>query len=78
MVLAPTKRENPAPALLLAFGLHKPKDILKLLLDNGADVHALVPAEVIEKGDAETSKIGGISESFEPQRQARDARLRKI
>jgi hypothetical protein len=42
--------------LLLAFGLEKPKDILKLLLDNGADVHATVPAEVIEKAKRRRQK----------------------
>jgi hypothetical protein len=47
--LSPNQTRKSGPALLLAFGLEKPKDILKLLLDNGADVHATVPAEVIEK-----------------------------
>ncbi len=47
--LNPNQTRKSGPALLLAFGLEKPKDILKLLLDNGADVHAPVPAEVIEK-----------------------------
>ena len=47
--LDPNRKRESGPALLLAFGLHKPTEILKLLLDNGADVHALVPAERIEK-----------------------------
>ena len=46
--LRPDQSRKPAPALLLAFGLHKPKEILKLMLDNGADVQATVPAEVVE------------------------------
>ncbi len=46
--LSPNQPRKPAPALLLAFGLPKPKEILKLMLDNGADVHATVPAEVVE------------------------------
>ncbi len=46
--LSPNQTRKSGPALLLAFGLHKPKEILKLLLDNGADVHGLVPPEVIE------------------------------
>jgi ankyrin repeat protein len=46
--LSPNQTRKPAPALLLAFGLHKPKEILKLMLDNGADVQATVPAEVVE------------------------------
>lgn len=42
--LNPNQERKSGPALLLAFGLHKLKDILKLPLDNGADVHAAVPA----------------------------------
>jgi len=47
--LSPNQTRKSGPALLLTFGLQKPKDMLKLLLDNGADVHAPVPDEVIEK-----------------------------
>jgi len=47
--LSPNQTRKSGPALLLAFGLQKPTDTLKLLLDNGADAHAPVPAEVIEK-----------------------------
>ena len=54
--LSPNQTRKSGPALLLAFGLQKPKDILKLLLDNGADVHALVPAEVIEKAKRKRQK----------------------
>jgi len=46
--LSPNQPRKTAPALLLAFGLPKPKEILKLMLDNGADLHATVPAEVVE------------------------------
>ncbi len=46
--LSPNQPRKTAPALLLAFRLPKPKEILKLMLDNGADVHATVPAEVVE------------------------------
>ena len=51
--LNPNQTRKSGPALLLAFGLEKPKDILKLLFDNGADVHAPVPAEVIEKASGD-------------------------
>ncbi len=54
--LSPKQTRKSGPALLLAFGLDKPKDILKLLLDNGADVHAPVPAEVIEKAKRRRQK----------------------
>jgi ankyrin repeat protein len=47
--LSPNQTRKSGPALLLTLGLHKPKGILKLLLDDGADVHATVPDEVIEK-----------------------------
>jgi ankyrin repeat protein len=54
--LSPNQTRKSGPALLLAFGLEKAKDILKLLLDNGADVHAPVPAEVIEKAKRKRQK----------------------
>jgi ankyrin repeat protein len=54
--LSPIQTRKSGPALLLAFGLPKPTDILKLLLDNGADVHAAVPAEVIEKAKRKRQK----------------------
>ena len=47
--LSPNQTRESGPALLLAFGSQKPTDVLKLLLANGADVNALVPAEVIER-----------------------------
>ncbi len=47
--LSPNQTRKSGPALLLTFGSQKPTDVLKLLLDNGADVHAPVPAEVIDK-----------------------------
>ncbi len=54
--LSPDQPRKSGPALLLAFGLPKPKDILQLLLDHGADVHAAVPAEVIEKAKRKRQK----------------------
>jgi hypothetical protein len=54
--LSPNQTRKSGPALLLAFGSQKPTDILKLLLDNGADVHAQVPAEVIEKANRKRQK----------------------
>jgi ankyrin repeat protein len=54
--LSPNQTRKSGPALLLAFGLEEPKDILKLLLDNGADVYAPVPAEVIEKAKRRRQK----------------------
>jgi ankyrin repeat protein len=47
--LSANQTRKSGPVLLLTFGLQKPKDILKLLFDNGADVNASVPAELIEK-----------------------------
>jgi len=54
--LSPNQPRKAAPALLLAFGLSKPKDILKLMLDHGADVQATVPAEVVEKATRKRRK----------------------
>ena len=54
--LNPNQARKSGPVLLLTFGLDKPKDILKLLLDNGADVQAPVPAEVIEKAKRRRQK----------------------
>ncbi len=54
--LSPNQTRKSGPALLLTFRLEKPKDILKLLLDNGADVHAPVPEEVIEKANKRRQK----------------------
>ena len=54
--LDPNQKRASGPALLLTFGLGKPKDALKLLLDNGADVRALVPAEVVEKAKRKRQK----------------------
>ena len=54
--LSPNQTRKSGPALLLAFGSQKPTDILQLLLDNGADVHAQVPAEVIEKANRKRQK----------------------
>ena len=74
--LSPNQARKSAPALLLTFGLYKPTDILKLLLDNGADVHAPVPVEVIEKAKRRrekplellrASQLGGKRESAIPK-----------
>jgi uncharacterized protein len=54
--LSPDQTRKSGPALLLTFGLHRPAEILKLLLDNGADVHASVPMEVIEKAKRKRQK----------------------
>ncbi len=54
--LSPNQTRKSGPALLLTFRLEKPKEILKLLLDNGADVHAPVPEEVIEKANKRRQK----------------------
>jgi ankyrin repeat protein len=54
--LSPKQTRKSGSALLLAFGLEKPQDILKLLLDNGADIHAQVPADVIEKAKRKRQK----------------------
>jgi ankyrin repeat protein len=62
--LSPNQTRKSAPALLLTFGMQKPKDILKLLLDNGADVHALVPAEVIEKARQKRQKSAEFLKAF--------------
>jgi ankyrin repeat protein len=62
--LSPNQTRKSAPALLLTFGLYKPKDILKLLLDNGADVHAQVPAEVIEKATQKRQKSAEFLKAF--------------
>ena len=54
--LSPNRTRISGPALLLTFRLETPNDILKLLLDNGADVHAVVPAEVVEKAKRRRQK----------------------
>ena len=54
--LSPNQTRKAGPVLLLTFRLEKPKEILKLLLDNGADVHAPVPEEVIEKANKRRQK----------------------
>jgi ankyrin repeat protein len=64
--LTPNQPRKTAPALLLTFGLQKPKEILKLLLDNGADVHALVPAEVVEKASQKHKKSAEFLTAFGP------------
>jgi ankyrin repeat protein len=71
--LSPTQTRKFGPTLLLAFGSQKPTDILKLLLDNGADVHALVPAEVIEKAMRKRQKSAEFLKAF-GQRVNRDTR----
>ncbi len=62
--LSPNQTRKTAPALLLTFGLYRPKDILKLLLDNGADVHAQVPAEVIETATRKRQKSAEFLKAF--------------
>ncbi len=62
--LSPNQPRKTAPALLLTFGLEKPKEIVKLLLDNGADVHAPVPAEVIEKATKKRQKSAEFLKTF--------------
>jgi ankyrin repeat protein len=54
--LSPNQTRKSGPVLSLTCGLYKPTDILKLLLDKGADVHAPVPAEVIEKAKRRREK----------------------
>lgn len=72
--LSPNQPRKTAPALLLAFGLHKPKDILKLMLDNGADVHAQVSAKVIEKATQKRKKSAEFLKTFgQPARRQRGA-----
>ena len=70
--LSPNQTRKSGPALLLAFGLAKPKDILKLLLDNGADVHAPVPAEVIEKAKRKRQRPLAFLKASRPRSQSRE------
>ena len=65
--LNPNQTRKSGPALLLAFGSQKPTDVLKLLLDNGADVHATVPAEVIEKATRKRQKSAEFLKAFGPR-----------
>jgi ankyrin repeat protein len=62
--LSPNQTRKSGPALLLAFALYKPTDILRLLLDNGADIHAQVPAEVIEKATRKRQKSAELLKVF--------------
>ena len=64
--LSPAQPRKSGPALLLTFGLHKPTDILKLLLDNGADVRAEVPMEVIQKATRKRQKSAEFLKAFKP------------
>jgi len=62
--LDPNQTRKSGPALLLAFALPKPAEILKLLLDNGADVHAPVPSELIEKAKRKRQKSAEFLKPF--------------
>ncbi len=65
--LSPNQPRKTAPALLLAFGVGKPKEILKLMLDNGADVQATVPAEVVETAARRHQKSSEFLKLVAPQ-----------
>jgi ankyrin repeat protein len=65
--LDPNQTRKSGPALLLAFGLQKPAEILKLLLHNGADVNAPVPAEWIEKAKRKSQKSAEFLNVFGPR-----------
>jgi ankyrin repeat protein len=64
--LSPAHPRKSGSALLLTFGLHKPTDILKLLLDNGADVRAEVPMEVIQKATRKRQRSAEFLKAFKP------------
>ena len=62
--LSPNQPRKSVPALLLAFGVPKPKEILTLLLDHGADIHATLPAEVIDNATRKRQKSAEFLKAF--------------
>jgi ankyrin repeat protein len=64
--LDPNQARKSGPALLLAFNLPRPTDILKLLLDNQADVYAPAPAELVEKAKRKHLKSADFLKAFRP------------